>query len=226
MSSRSRELLLRWASSAPSPTRAKVQRQHRLVTAAAVFWTMAVLWLFRGVRGAPRPFWLALVTSLGAAALAVVALHVAGRRGHSMLGPAKRVLVSAVIGVPLLLVTWKVTATACAHGMADAWVGRSGTRCMIVALLGGAGPFFSMLWMRRRSVLERVRWTGASIGVAAGAVAWSLNELRCRPAGVLQVAYLPHLLLGHLLPLVVFIGLGVALARWLSPSWPIAKLDH
>lgn len=187
---------------------------------------MAVLWLFRDVRGAPRPLWLAVVTSLGAAVLAAVALHVASRRGHSMLGRAKPVLVSAVIGVPLLLVTWKLAATACAHGMADAWVSRSGKRCMTVALLGGAGPFFAMLWVRRRSVLERVYWTGASIGVAAGAIAWALNELRCRPAGVLQVTYLPHLLLGHLLPLVVFVGLGVVLARWLSPSWPIAKINH
>ncbi len=186
---------------------------------------MAVLWLFRGVRGGPRPLWLAVVTSLGAAALATVALRVAVRRSHSMLGRAKPVLVSVVIGVPLLLVTWKVAATACAQGMADAWVGRSGTRCMIVELLDGAGPFFAILWMRRRSVLEQVRWTGASIGLAAGAIAWTLNELRCRPAGVLQVAYLPHLLLGHLLPLVVFIGLGVMLARWLSPSWSIANID-
>ncbi len=143
-----------------------------------------------------------------------------------MLGPAKPVLVSAVIGLPLLLVTWKVAATACAYGVADAWAGRSGMRCMTVALLGGAGPFVAILWMRRRSVLEQALWTGASIGVAAGAVAWTLNELRCRPAGVLHTAYVPHLLVGHLLPLIVFVGLGVALARWLSPSWPIIRIDH
>jgi len=226
MISQSRELLLRWASSVPSPTRAEVQKQHRLVTAAAVLWTVGVLWLFREVRGGPRPLWLVVVTSLGAVALAIVALLVAVRRGHSMLGPAKPVLVSVVIGVPLLLITCKVAATACANGMADPWVGRSGTRCMIVALLDGSGPFFAILWMRRRSVLEQAHWTGASIGLAAGAIAWALNELRCRPAGVLQVAYLPHFLLGHVMPLVVFIGLGVVLAHWLSPSWPITNISR
>jgi len=187
---------------------------------------MGVLWVFREVRGGPRPIWLAAVTSLGAVALAIVALLVAVRRGHSMLGRAKPVLVSVVIGVPLLLITWKVAATACAHGTVAAWVGRSGTRCMIVALLDGAGPFVAILWLRRRSVLEQARWTGASIGLAAGAIAWALNELRCRPAGVLQVAYLPHFLLGHVMPLVMFIGLGVVLARWLSPSWSIANIGR
>jgi len=186
---------------------------------------MVVLWSFRVTQGAPRPLWLAVVTSLGASVFAAVAFH-AARRGHSMLGREKPVIVSAVIGVPLLLVTWKVVVIACAPGPADAWVGRTGLRCMVVGLLSGAGPFFAFLWIRRRSVFEWVRWTGASIGVAAGAIAWTLNEVRCHPAGVFQAVYLPHVLLGHLLPMLVFVGLGVVLARWLSPGWPVAKIDR
>jgi hypothetical protein len=128
-----------------------------------------------------------------------------------MLGRSRRVLTAAVVAIPLVLVICKLALTACAEGMSDVWIGRPGTRCFAVALLAGAGPFAAILWTRRRTVTSAVHWSGAAVGTAAGAIGWTVNELRC------QVGYAPHVLLGHVLPMLIFVGLGVALSALLVP---------
>ena len=213
MSAQTREAMLSWVQDVRSPTRAERRRQRAWVAAGAFAWSVAVLALFQGVRIAPRPAWLALATTLGAAALAAVALWMAAGRGASMLGRSRRAVMAVVLGVPLALFLWKVGLTECVRGMSNAWPGRPGTRCFFVALLSGAGPFAALLWARRGTVVVDVAWMGAAMGVAAGAVGWTVNDLRC------QVGYLNHLLLGHVAPVIIFVLLGLALARWLAPRW-------
>jgi hypothetical protein len=48
---------------------------------------------------------------------------------------------------------------------------------------------------------------GAVMGLAAGACAWVAVDLWC------PVAYVPHLLLGHVLPLLVLAGAGALLGH-------------
>ena len=68
-----------------------------------------------------------------------------------------------------------------------------------------------MLAVRRRSELHHPVLAGACIGTAAGAFAWVLTDLWC------PVAYVPHLFLGHVLPLVCFVAVGAgAGSRWLG----------
>jgi hypothetical protein len=50
--------------------------------------------------------------------------------------------------------------------------------------------------IRRRSDPTHPRLSGAAIGAAVGAFTWVFVDLWC------PVAYVPHLLLGHILPLV------------------------
>ena len=45
------------------------------------------------------------------------------------------------------------------------------------------------------------------MGLAAGAWGWVVVDLWC------PVAYIPHLLLGHVLPLIVLAGVGALLGR-------------
>jgi hypothetical protein len=49
------------------------------------------------------------------------------------------------------------------------------------------------------------------MGFAAGAYAWFVVDLWC------PVAYVPHLLIGHLLPLFLLAGAGALLGKALLP---------
>src|SRR5262249_11756123 len=172
-----------------------------------------VMLAFNGVRIAPRPFWLVLATAAASALVSAGIVWTAATRGRHMLGRSALTLGAVAIAAPTFLLAWKIGITACADGMSDSWPLRPGTRCLSVSLLSCVGPFPAPLGARRRSVTDHVRWTGAAIGVAAGSVGWFVNDLRC------QVGYWPHLLLGHLLPIVVFGAIGLALAHVLSPRW-------
>jgi hypothetical protein len=213
MTRSTRATTLWWAGVTPSPTRARLRALRLAVGVAAAAWSSAVLLAFSGVRVAPRPDWLLLATGLASALAAAGALWIAAARGRNMLGRSTATLAAVVVALPVALFAWKVGMTACAEGMSDVWPGRWGERCLYVSLLAGAGPFAALLWARRRSVTEGARWAGAAVGAAAGTVGWLVNDLRC------QVANAPHLLLGHVLPLVVFVAGGVAVARWLEPRW-------
>jgi hypothetical protein len=208
-----REDVLAFAAATPAPTRAEVTRRRVLVAAAAAAWSASIMLSFNGVRIEPRPVWLVLATGIASLLASGVVLYIAATRGRNMLGRGARTLAAAVVAAPVLLLAWKIGVTACADGMSDAWPMRPGTRCLTVSSLSAVGPFVALLWARRRSVTEHARWTGAALGVAAGSVGWVVNDLRC------QVGYWPHLLLGHLLPIAIFAGIGVLVSDWLAPRW-------
>jgi len=213
MSATARQKVLDYAASAPSPTRRELGRHRFVAGAAAALWTGTVLLVFHGVRIAPRPDWLFAATALGSALLAGVAVWLVAHRGEHMLGRSLATLVAVVGVVPLALFAWKVGVTACAQGMLEPFEGRTGVRCFFVSLLSGLGPFAALLWARHGSVLEHAQLYGVATGVAVGAIGWTVNELRC------QVGYVPHVLLGHVLPIVVFSLIGFLAARWLAPRW-------
>lgn len=208
-----RQAVLRFAETTPAPTRAEVTRRRVLAGAAAALWSASIMLSVDGVRIAPRPLWLVLATGIASALVSGAVLWIAATRGRNMLGRGARTLAAVVVGAPALLLAWKIGLTACADGMSDAWPMRPGTRCLTVSSLSAVGPFLALLWTRRRSVTDHARWTGATLGVAAGSVGWVVNDLRC------QVGYWPHLLLGHLLPIAVFAAIGILVADWLSPRW-------
>jgi hypothetical protein len=88
------------------------------------------------------------------------------------------------------------------------WADRPGERCLALSLLVAAGPLLSFLAIRG-SAPAQPALNGAVIGIAAGACAWVAADLWC------PVAYVPHVLLGHVLPLGVLAGAGALLGRGL-----------
>ena len=193
----------------PSPTR----RQHRwrttLLFAAAAAIAVAVFAAFGGVRPHERPLPLLLGTAIGSAALAAAALAVAFGRGRSMLGRNRVLLATTAVLLPLTLLAWKAGVSALYEGMSVAWTGRPGLRCLGLCLAVGVAPLAAALHARRRSDPLHSGATGAAIGGACGLAAAVLVDLWC------PVAHLPHLLLGHLLPIVLFALTGAALGAHL-----------
>ncbi len=71
--------------------------------------------------------------------------------------------------------------------------------------------------MRRFSDPTHPVLSGAALGAAAGAFSAFLVDLWC------PVAYLPHLLLGHVLPLLTLTAVGAVLGRWVLRVSPAAR---
>ncbi len=199
-----RERLLAAIATDASPTRriATRMRVQLLVSAGAV--SIAAWIAAGGIRPTGRPAVLMIATFAGAAAVATVALLLALCRGRSMLGRSAPALIGMTLATPALLLAWKIGVSVHFPGMTVPWPGRAGFRCLYVATSTGIAPFAAFLHVWRHTQPAHPRLTGLAIGTAAGAVTWGLVDLWC------PVAYAGHLLLGHLLPVIVFAALGGA----------------
>ena len=202
----------------PSPTRGALRRRHAAVAIACAALATAVFLAYGGLRdgGGPRPAGLMLATLLGSALIA--GLMVAwsfGDRAARWGGRWSRLMPLATLAlVPLALFGWKVACSALVDGGLAQWPARVGIPCMQIGALVGAGPLAAGLWLRWRSEPNSPGLLGAHFGLAAGACAWWVTDLWC------PVGHVPHLLVGHVLPLVVLVGAGAALgARLLGIRW-------
>ncbi|MGH7804016.1 MAG: NrsF family protein [Candidatus Binatia bacterium] len=228
MSADLRARVLAAAAAEAAPTRVAVQRRNRLLGAlgaasgAAAFVTFAMLasedrWFAVGGDVAPgqhveRSVWLVATTASGALAIAAAASWLALARGRSMLGRPREWLVYALVSIPISLFAWKVGSSLAFGDAMVAWPQRPGLRCLSLSLVVAVGPLLSFLAIRR-SAPAGPALNGAVAGLAAGACAWFLVDLWC------PVAYLPHLAIGHLLPLLLLAGGGAVLgSRLLSPA--------
>jgi hypothetical protein len=197
--------ILAAAASEPSPTR----RERRIRSGARMASAIAVpLLLFLAVGGprlGPRPLGLAAATALGSAAIAASALFVAFGRGSSMLGrPSGRLLATAAIA-PAAFLLWKLAASWGVPHMMDPWPSRPGLRCFALTTLFAAWPVAALAWERWSSDPVHPRALGAALGVAAGTSSAALVDLWC------PVGHVPHLLTGHLAPVLLLGGLGALL---------------
>ncbi len=166
---------------------------------------------FRPFRPYDRPFALWAATSVGATAIAAAALALALRRGGSMLGRSAPFLLALALATPVLLVLWKVGVSSAFPGMTVPWEEKPGYKCLALAGATGIVPAAMFLYLWRGTAPAHPRLTGMALGTAAGAFAWVLVDLWC------PVAYFPHLLLGHVLPLVLLAGIGAAAGGVLQP---------
>ena len=130
-----------------------------------------------------------------------------------MLGRPRRRLLYGGILIPVSLLAWKVMFSVAFGEAMVPWPERPGERCLLLSLLVAAGPLLSFLAIRRSAPAQPIL-NGAIMGFAAGACAWVAADLWC------PVAYVPHLLLGHLLPLFVLAGVGALLGQWLLSVRP------
>jgi hypothetical protein len=90
-------------------------------------------------------------------------------------------------------------------GLTDRWPERIGFRCLRFGIATGALPLFALLAAYRGTDPLKPATTGAAFGAGAGLASAALVDLWC------PVAYVPHLLLGHVLPIALLAGLGTLL---------------
>ena len=221
MSAGLRAQVLAAAAAEASPTRATVNRRNAFIGMVAAASGVGAFVIFAALmsegtlvrlggevaqRHLERSSWLVLATAGGALGIAAAALWLALGRGRSMLGRSRRWLLYGGLLIPICLLAWKV---GCSMAFGDAmvrWPERLGLRCLALSIVVAVGPLLSFVTMRRTAFLHPAL-NGAALGLAAGACAWVAVDLWC------PVAHVPHLLLGHVLPLLVLAGAGALLGQ-------------
>ena len=222
MSAELRARVLAAAAAEPSPTRAAVRRRNLFMGLVATASGIGAFVIFAALMSeggllrlggeiAPqqhleRPVGLVVATASGALGVAATAVWLALRRGRSMLGRSRRRLLCGAILIPISLLAWKIGCSIAFAAAMVAWPERPGERCLALSLLVAAGPLLSFIAIRRSAPVQPAL-NGAVMGFAAGACAWVAAELWC------PVAFVPHLLLGHVLPLGVLAAGGALLGR-------------
>lgn len=203
-----RQRILEAARAAPSPTRSRSRAIAYGMLSLTLSISLSVFFLIGGLRQGPRPTTLVLLTSMGAALMAAVAARVAWSRGGQVLGRPTRVLWAMVAFTPLCLFLWRYGVSD-AFGMTEQWPDRVGWRCFKWSLSMGVLPLLALFYLRRDTELVRPATVGAALGISVGALVWVPVDLWC------PVAYAPHLLLGHVLPMLIFGLVGALLGRLL-----------
>jgi hypothetical protein len=205
-----------------SPTRAAVNRRRLFISLVGAASGIGAFVIFAALMSeshllrlggeiAPhqhleRSGWLVVTTVGGALGVAAAALWLALGRGRSMLGRSRGWLLYGGVLIPISLLAWRVSCGMAFGAPMVAWPDRPGLRCLSLSLLVAVGPLLSFLAMRRSAPVQPAL-NGAAMGLAAGACAWVAVDLWC------PVAYVPHLLLGHVLPLFVLATAGALLGQ-------------
>lgn len=201
------------AQARPSPTRrVQVVRAAVLVSGALVA-AVIIFILVGGIRVTGRPLGLIVGTSLGTGFVAAVCAWAAFGRAKSMMGRPTAWLIAVALAGPVALLAWKVGYSAqFDHGI-DQWPTRLGLKCLKLSLVLGIVPLLALMFVRKGTDPTHPRALGFAMGMALGLCADELVDLWC------PVAYIPHLLLGHVLP-AVLLGVAGALlgGRMLPPA--------
>jgi hypothetical protein len=186
----------------PAATRRDVARQTASIVAVAIVVDVALFFLFGGVHRGPRPARFILITQGGACLVALAMLLGAFGRGRSMLGRSKRRLLWIAVATPILLLSWTLVWNTLYPEAVIAAPERIGLRCLAFSLAVAAWPLVLISRVRREKNPVAPIAAGAARGAAVGALAWVLVGLWC------PLTNLPHLALGHFLPLLVLCGVG------------------
>ena len=191
------------------PTRAELSKRHAGLIVVCALAPLSIFLAMGGVRAAPRPPALVLETVLGSGLLALLVAVAGLSRGRSMLGRPRAWLVAVVVVTPLSLLAWRVLSSAQYPDMMRQWSARPGLRCFLLSCAMSVVPLVGVLWVRRGSMPANPRLTAAGLAAAVGAAVWVLVDLWC------PVAYVPHLLIGHVLPMTLLMALSALLGRGL-----------
>jgi hypothetical protein len=199
--------LLAATRAAPAPTRSTESKRAAVLVTTAILVSLAVFLAFGGMRITGRPAALLIGTVAGTAAIAALTFWVAVGRGGAMVGRARSWLVAAVLASPLALLAWKIYWSGqFDHGLA-AWPSRLGLKCLAMSVSMGALPLVALLFTRRGTDAVHPGHAGMGIGVALGLAVATFVDAWC------PVAYVPHLLLGHILPLALLGAAGLWLGK-------------
>jgi hypothetical protein len=137
----------------------------------------------------------------GTTALAVAATLLALPSPRSMLSPPRGRLLAVAIGVPLLVGAWLLL---WGTTYVDPYA-RVGWRCFTHTVATAPWPFLALYHASRRLEPRHPQLTGAALGSAAGAWGAVMAEIWC------PLSVGAHVLVGHVLPLVLLVGVGAAI---------------
>ena len=199
--------ILRNVGSIPAPTRAVESARTIWINGAALAVTLGVYWFFGGVRITGRPTNLIVGTAIGSVMVAIAGLTFLVGRNRNMLGRPRLWLFVAAALLPMALLAWKVYFSAQFPHALDRWSARAGYRCLGLTLSMGLLPLLASLYSRRGTDPSHPNTAGMALGVSVGLCVAILVDLWC------PVAYIPHLLVGHLLPIALLAFVGVMVGR-------------
>jgi hypothetical protein len=203
-----RARVLAAAAATPSPTR----KQGRVIGIAVLALSPAiavVLVELEGglAHGAGRPRGVTTALVGGWLLVSVLLTSLVARRRGSSLTRRSTILTSAAVATPLLLFAWMHAF----YGSYDEPFARVGYRCLALTLLIAATPLAGFMFLRRGIEPRHPMAIGSAVGAACGAWAGVVVDLWCPLTNV------PHVLFGHVLPLVVLIAGGALIgARFLG----------
>jgi hypothetical protein len=191
----------------PTTTRSTEMLRAALLVGSSVALALAIFFLVGGVRVTGRPTSLIVGTAIGTAIIAGVGTWLLLGRRRSMLGRSSIALCVVALVTPLSLLFWKVAWSAQYPGALDPWPGRIGLKCLRWSLLMGIFPLVALLFARRRTDPTHPRIAGLGAGASVGLCTALFVDMWC------PVAYVPHFLLGHILPIALLAIAGLWLGK-------------
>jgi hypothetical protein len=202
------------AAALPSATRPQGRRLGITLLLASIALALMVFEAAGGIdHSSGRPLAITLAISGGWGLVAAVLSGVVLWRRRSTLGRPPAVLLLAAFATPVILVAWMHRF----QGTYEEPFPRVGWKCLGYTLAMAALPLGSFLALRR-GIEPRGPWAlGAAVGATCGAWAGILVDLWC------PLVNTPHVLVGHVLPIVLLIGAGTALGRVLLG---VRRLPH
>ena len=188
----------------PAPTRRELLRRQAWLLIVGVVGALSLFLVEGGLRSTGRPPSLVAWTSLGTSCFVGVGMwflftrtRSGHRRGWAVLGLATLVPVVA-------FVLWRY-GLGHLYQLASPWPTRPGYRCFAMSVATGGILLFAALIAWRHVDPMTPRATGAAFGAGAGLGSALLIDLWC------PVSYVPHLLVGHVLPIAVLACVGGAI---------------
>ena len=192
----------------PAPTHGAVRQRAWVVLGICAMISLAIFVHFGGVRPYDRPAWLVVWTCLGWSAAASAAAWTGMARGRSMLGRTTAALITMIVAIPPAVLAWKIGVTVLfPPQLMEPWPSRPGFRCLGLSIAMAVPLLLAFVMLRRRSDPVHPGIAGGAFGITAGVFAGTLVDLWC------PIAYVPHVLLGHILPLVVVAAFGAWVGR-------------
>lgn len=189
----------------PAPPRRERLRQSMALVGLSWVIALGVFALAGGPRPTGRPLALVVGTAGGTASIVAVCVWVLLLRGRSSLGRSKMLMLPVALGAVPAILFWKVFWSMQFEGALNEWTTRPGLKCLALTLAIAACPLLAFVLIRSSSDPKHPALTGFAAGVGVGAAATLLTDLWC------PVAFIPHLLLGHALPVALLGGIGMLL---------------
>lgn len=194
----------------PAPTRRELARRQAWLVLSGVMGALTLFWCEGGLRATGRPAPLIAWTGVGTACFVGAGMWLLFTRTRSGHRRSWSVLLVAMLAPAVAFVLWR-HGLARWYDLASPWPTRPGYRCFGISVATGSIVLSALLLAWRRVDPMSPVATGAAFGAGAALGSALLVDLWC------PVAHLPHLLVGHVLPIAFLAAAGAAAgARLLS----------